>query len=83
MGRLRTPVVAALLASCVFSVLTWAQDANKPDLTQQPTLYAVGYAHLDTEWRWEYPQVIDEYLRHTITSVVIELSHHTLGRRWS
>ena len=26
----------------------------------------VGYAHLDTEWRWEYPQVIDEYLRKTM-----------------
>ncbi len=37
-----------------------------PDLTKQPTLYAVAYAHLDTEWRWEYPQVIDEYLRRTM-----------------
>jgi alpha-mannosidase len=26
----------------------------------------VGYAHLDTEGRWEYPQVIDEYLRKTM-----------------
>ncbi|HUK47049.1 MAG TPA: glycoside hydrolase family 38 C-terminal domain-containing protein, partial [Terriglobales bacterium] len=26
----------------------------------------VGYAHLDTEWRWEYPQVINDYLRHTM-----------------
>ena len=26
----------------------------------------VGYAHLDTEWRWEYPQVIDEYIRKTM-----------------
>ncbi|MGA8270543.1 MAG: glycoside hydrolase family 38 C-terminal domain-containing protein, partial [Candidatus Sulfotelmatobacter sp.] len=24
------------------------------------------YAHLDTEWRWEYPQVIDEYIRKTM-----------------
>src|ERR1019366_10163363 len=37
------------------------------DLTTQPTLYTVGYAHLDTEWRWEYPQVIDEYLLKTMT----------------
>ncbi|MGI0084547.1 MAG: hypothetical protein ACREBQ_05645, partial [Nitrososphaerales archaeon] len=29
-----------------------------PDLSRQPTLYVVGYAHLDTQWRWEYPQVI-------------------------
>ncbi len=38
----------------------------KPDLTKQPTLYVVGYAHLDTEWRWEYPQVIREYLSKTL-----------------
>jgi alpha-mannosidase len=37
-----------------------------PDLATQPTLYVVGYAHLDTEWRWEYPQVIDEYLPKTM-----------------
>src|SRR5262249_31890045 len=39
-----------------------------PDLTKEPTLYAVGYAHLDTEWRWEYPQVIREYLSKTMRS---------------
>jgi alpha-mannosidase len=43
-----------------------AQTNDKPDLITQPTLYVVGYAHLDTEWRWEYPQVIDEYLRKTM-----------------
>jgi len=42
------------------------QAAAKPDLDKQPTLYVVGYAHLDTEWRWEYPQVIDEYLPNTM-----------------
>jgi alpha-mannosidase len=36
------------------------------ELTKQPTLYVVGYAHLDTEWRWEYPQVIEEYLTKTM-----------------
>jgi alpha-mannosidase len=37
-----------------------------PDLTKQPTLYVVGYAHLDTEWRWEYPETIDEFLSKTL-----------------
>jgi len=37
-----------------------------PDLNTEATLYTVGYAHLDTEWRWEYPQVINEYLRKTM-----------------
>jgi alpha-mannosidase len=40
--------------------------AKSIDLTKQPTLYAVAYAHLDTEWRWEYPQVIREYLSKTL-----------------
>ena len=40
--------------------------ALAPDLTKEPTLYVVGYAHLDTEWRWEYPQVIREYLPKTL-----------------
>jgi alpha-mannosidase len=43
-----------------------AQTAEKPDLKKRPTLYVVGYAHLDTEWRWEYPQVIKEYIRKTM-----------------
>ena len=25
-----------------------------PDLTREPTLFVVGYAHLDTEWRWNF-----------------------------
>jgi len=29
--------------------------AQRPDLTKEHTLYVVGYAHLDTQWRWEYP----------------------------
>src|SRR6476469_9517823 len=42
-----------------------ARDMH-PDLAKDPTLYVVGYAHLDTEWRWEYPQVISEYLTKTM-----------------
>src|SRR5579872_2728493 len=29
-------------------------------------LYVVGYTHLDTQWRWEYPQVIREFLPATL-----------------
>ncbi|HSE33929.1 MAG TPA: glycoside hydrolase family 38 C-terminal domain-containing protein, partial [Pyrinomonadaceae bacterium] len=38
----------------------------RPNLAKERTLYVVGYAHLDTEWRWEYPQVIQEYLTKTL-----------------
>ena len=37
-----------------------------PDITRVPTLYVVDYAHLDTQWRWEMPQTISEYLLKTM-----------------
>jgi len=58
--------VAASLAMLALPCATRAQDSNKPEPTKDPTLYVVGYAHLDTEWRWEYPQVINDYIRHTM-----------------
>jgi alpha-mannosidase len=36
------------------------------DLSKDPTLYVVGYAHLDTQWRWEYPRVINDYIPKTM-----------------
>ena len=42
------------------------QSSGHVDLTKTPTLYVVNYAHLDTEWRWEYPQTIQEYLTKTM-----------------
>jgi alpha-mannosidase len=38
------------------------QTMKAPDITKEPTLYVVPYAHLDTQWRWEFPQTISEYL---------------------
>jgi alpha-mannosidase len=58
--------VAAVSVACFLLASARAQSTEKPDLSKQPTLYVVGYAHLDTEWRWEYPQVIDEYIRKTM-----------------
>ena len=62
---MRTAALALVLS---ISALASAQTepTEKPDLKTQPTLYVVGYAHLDTEWRWEYPQVIDEYIPNTM-----------------
>jgi alpha-mannosidase len=57
----------ALLLSCLALFHgAAAQTRTAPDLTKEPTLYVVGYAHLDTQWRWEYPQVINEYLPATM-----------------
>lgn len=37
-----------------------------PDLAKQPTLYVVSYAHLDTEWRWDYVTTIKDYIPKTM-----------------
>jgi len=60
-----TALKTGSLLALALTGLVQAQTTEKPDLSKQPTLYVVGYAHLDTEWRWEYPQVIDRYLRKT------------------
>ncbi len=43
-----------------------AAGHGTPNPTTRPTLYVVGYSHLDTEWRWSYPQVIREFLPNTL-----------------
>ena len=64
---LLAPALCLILAVACFAQTT-ADKNDKPDLSKEPTLYVVGYAHLDTEWRWEYPQVINEFLRKTMDS---------------
>jgi alpha-mannosidase len=48
------------------AVAAAAQTSQAPDLNKQPTLYVVPYAHLDTQWRWEFPQTISEVLLKTM-----------------
>jgi alpha-mannosidase len=60
--RLSLFAVACLAA---FAALQ-AQTVQAPDITKQPTLYVVPYAHLDTQWRWEFPQTISEFLLKTM-----------------
>ncbi len=43
-----------------------SQTMGLPDISKQCTLYVVPYAHLDTQWRWEFPQTISEYLLKTM-----------------
>ncbi len=48
-------------------IQTPAHPADTPiDITRGATLFVVPYAHLDTEWRWDYPTTIREYLPKTI-----------------
>src|ERR1051326_8322070 len=55
-----------LALALVASILVSPLAAQTPDLSRQPALYLVGYAHLDTQWRWEYPQTIAEFLPKTM-----------------
>lgn len=69
--------ISMFMLAC-FGVLIFGQEISSPGqgpakpavpaapALSRPTLYVVGYAHLDTEWRWEYPQVISEYLVKTM-----------------
>jgi len=57
-------VMSLFLAGALSAAL--AQTMQAPDITREPTLYVVPYAHLDTQWRWEFPQTISEYLLKTM-----------------
>lgn len=60
--RLGSLALAAIAAGS-----SYAQSPNQRDLSKGNTLYVVPYAHLDTQWRWAYPQTIREYLANTLT----------------
>jgi alpha-mannosidase len=60
--RALTKLLAVLLAS----FLGVSAQTPQPDLTKQPTLYVVAYSHLDTQWRWEYPRTINDYIPKTM-----------------
>src|ERR1700749_692131 len=66
MRRIPPASIMGLLLALVSTGVAQTRKAPRPDLRTQPTLYVVGYAHLDTEWRWEDPQVINEYIPNTM-----------------
>ena len=62
-----SPLVLARCRALLFLASSaFAQTMKAPDITKDPTLYVVPYAHLDTQWRWEMPQTISEYLLKTM-----------------
>jgi alpha-mannosidase len=36
------------------------------DIAKEKVLYTIGYAHLDTEWNWDYPTTINQYIKNTM-----------------
>jgi alpha-mannosidase len=43
-----------------------ADKQKKNNIANDKVLYTVGYAHLDTEWLWDYPSTISEYIKNTM-----------------
>ena len=43
-----------------------AAPTHKDKAITKPTVYLVGYSHLDTQWCWSYPQVIREFIPNTL-----------------
>ena len=58
-----------LLLCAICSQLINAQldvKSKSYDITKDRLLYTVGYAHLDTQWNWDYPTTINEYILNTM-----------------
>src|SRR6202046_5035130 len=60
----RKPLLAAAFLATLGALE--APTVQAPDITKQPTLFVVPYAHLDTQWRWEFPQTISQFLPNTM-----------------
>ncbi|MBS1724345.1 MAG: chitobiase/beta-hexosaminidase C-terminal domain-containing protein [Armatimonadetes bacterium] len=54
------------LALVPIAAVPQVKQPKTRDLSKGNTLYVVPYAHLDTQWRWAYPQVIREYIANTL-----------------
>ncbi len=57
-------VIAMAIPFLLFSQPLSRQD--KFDLSKEKVLYLVGYAHMDTEWQWDYPTTINPNIRNTM-----------------
>ncbi len=69
MRRAAAPLLAAALLGAANGAGAQQAAPTAPhptNLSQGNTLYLVGYAHLDTQWRWSYPQVIREFIPNTM-----------------
>jgi alpha-mannosidase len=66
----RTPALMIILFLFNFGMYAQPEIKNpgttKYDISREPVLYTVGYAHLDTEWRWDYPETINLYIKSTL-----------------
>ena len=61
--------IISLLIVFLFPTLLAAQPLDRRETYKlsDKILYTVGYSHLDSEWNWDYPATINEYIRNTMT----------------
>ena len=61
-------LIWSLLVILIHPILNAQSSVNNDpyDITKDRLLYTIGYAHLDTEWNWDYPTTINEYIKNTM-----------------
>lgn len=55
-----------LMSQAVLFAQPMASQQDKYSLSKDKVLYLVGYAHLDTQWLWDYPSTIDQNIKRTM-----------------
>ena len=58
-------VIAVLVAAQLLVAPAFAEPPRY-DLSHEKVLYCVGYAHLDTQWRWDFCKTIDQFILDTL-----------------
>lgn len=64
--------VGGLIVSLCIATVCQGQESFEKlpprpiDIANVPTLYVVGYSHLDTQWLWTYPETIREFIPNTL-----------------
>lgn len=51
---------------CQITLFVQAQQKQQYNITTEKVLYTIGYAHLDSEWNWDYPTTINRYIWNTM-----------------
>ncbi len=61
-------IIIVVVLCLVIQTVSSGQSLVKQqyDIAREKVLYTIGYAHLDTEWNWDYPTTINEYIKNTM-----------------
>lgn len=65
MTKLKLTLFIALFCP-VLIIAQPLKDRAQYDITKDKVLYTVGYAHLDSEWNWDYPATINMDIKNTM-----------------